>query len=173
MDSSPIILIAMIAVPVVLMMVLRINAALVFLSLCLGSVLATYVAEDAGFLMTLFANDVPKAGSLTDSSIKIALLLLPVVLTAIFMIRTVRGPRLALNILPAIGVGLLGALLVVPLLPPEVSDGITALPLWTKVTNMQDLIVGASALLCLLVLWMQRPKTGGEGKHSKHHKYHG
>lgn len=163
----------MIAVPVVLMMMLRINAALVFLSLCLGSVLATYVAEDAGFLMTLFANDVPQAGSVTDSSIKLALLLLPVVLTAVFMIRTVRGPRLALNILPAIGVGLLGALLIVPLLPPGVSNGITSLPLWTEVTNMQDLIVGASALLCLLVLWMQRPKTGGEGKHGKHHKYHG
>ena len=87
----------------------------------------------------------------------------------IFMIRTVRGyGRLALNALPSIGVGLLGALLVVPLLSPGLSHNIVDSSLWDQVTKAQDLIVGMSALVCLLVLWLQRPKTG-EGKHGKKH----
>jgi hypothetical protein len=164
MDTSVIILIAIIVLPIVVLMTLRINAALVFLSLCLGAVLTQYVADDAGFLMTLPAQNVPQTGSMTLSTIKLGLLLLPVVLTAIFMIRTVRGPRLILNVLPAAGVGLLGALLAVPFLPAGTAASMTSSTLWHQVTNAQDLIVGASALLCLFVLWLQRAKSGGEGR---------
>ena len=85
------------------------------------------------------------------------------------MLRTVRGRgRLLLNALPSVGVGLLGALLVVPLLPPGLSHNIVGSELWNQVTRAQDLIVGTSALVCLLVLWLQRPKTGGLKKHGKH-----
>lgn len=170
MDSSLITLVALIGLPIIAIMVLRINAALVFMALCLGSVLTQFVADDAGWLMTLASPTVPQAGSVTDSTIKIALLLLPPILTAIFMIRTVSGSKMLLNALPAVGVGLLAALLVVPLLPPGTAVPILASPLWKEVVKLQDLIVGSSALLCLLVLWTQRPKTGGhEGKHRKHH----
>lgn len=169
MDSSLITLVAIIGVPIVAIMVLRINAALVFMALCLGSVLTQFVADDAGWLMTLAAPNVPKAGSVTESMVKIGLLLLPPLLTAVFMIRTVSGSKLLLNALPAAGVGLLAALLVVPMLPAGTAVPILASQLWQEVVKLQDLIVGSSALLCLLVLWMQRPKTGHEGKHHKHH----
>lgn len=172
MNASLITLIAIIVVPIVLLMVLRINATLVFLSLCLGSVLTRFVADDAGFLMSLASNNVPQAGSLTSASIKLGLLLLPVILTAVFMIKTVRGTaKLLLNILPAAGVGLLGALLAVPFLPTATAANITSSSLWQEITKAQDLVVGLSALLCLFVLWLQRPKTGGsEEHHGKHHK---
>ncbi|CAN5143818.1 hypothetical protein BH09PAT3_BH09PAT3_0890 [soil metagenome] len=170
MDSSLIILAAIILVPIVVLMALRINATLVFLSLCLGSVLTQFVADDAGWMVALFSDTVPEAGSVTGSSIKLGLLLLPVILTAIFMIKTVRGgPKMILNLIPSAGVGLLGALLAVPLLPTELSITITSSPLWLQVSKLQELIVGGTALLCLFVLWLQRPKTGGEGKHGKHH----
>jgi ABC-type spermidine/putrescine transport system permease subunit I len=73
-----------------------------------------------------------------------------------------------LNLLPAAGVGLLGGLLVVPLLPGGLSHDIVGSSLWDQVLRAQDLIVGVSALICLLVLWLQRPKTG----HDKHGKKH-
>lgn len=174
MDTALLTLIAIITIPVVLLMALRINATLVFLSLCLGNVLALFVAEDAGWMMTLFSDSVPQTGSLTESSIKLGLLLLPVLFTAVFMIRTVKGTfGLVLNLFPALGVGLLGALLAVPLLPSGAAQNIVNSSLWLQVVKSQDLIVGGSALLCLFVLWLQRPKTGGGhdagGKHSKHH----
>lgn len=170
MDIALLTLVAIIGVPVVAMMVLRINAALVFMALCLGSVLTQFVADDAGWLMSLASPKVPQAGSVSESMIKLALLLLPPLFTAIFMIRTVNGSRLMPNVLPAIGTGFLAALLAVPLLTPGTAVPIMASPLWQEVIKLQDLIVGSSALLCLFVLWLQRPKTG-EGKH--HRKHHG
>lgn len=155
-------------VPVVLLMVLRINATLVFLSLCLGSVLVQFVAPDANTFFQLFSAHVPKDLDNGNDTVKLILLLLPVVLTSIFMIRTVSGKtKLLLNLIPAIGVGLLGALLVVPLLPPGLSHDIVHSSLWHEVQQAQNLIVGTSALACLFVLWLQRPQTG---KHGKKHK---
>lgn len=169
MDTALITLLAIVGLPIVAIMALRINAALVFMAFCLGSVLTQFVADDAGWLVTLAEPTVPQAGSVSESMVKLGLLLLPPVLTAIFMIRTVRGGgRQLLNLLPAIGTGFLAALLMVPLLMPGTAIPIMALPLWQEVIKLQDLIIGSSALLCLLVLWLQRPKTG-EGKHHKHH----
>ncbi len=171
---TPVILLgAIVLIPVMLLMFLRINATLVFLSLCLGNVLVQFVAPDANDLLALLSSS--RAGAsvhvTTSNMLKLVLLLLPVVLTAVFMIRTVRGHgRLLLNFLPAAGVGMLGALLVVPLLPPGTSQNIVNSTLWHQVSRTQDLIVGASALICLLVLWLQRPKTGHDEKHGKHHK---
>ncbi len=160
------ILAAIVLIPVILLMVLRVNATLVFLSLCLGNILVQFVAPDANSFMALFAAHVPKGVDTGNNTVKLALLLLPVVLTAIFMIRTIKGNgRLVLNLLPAAGVGLLGGLLVVPLLPGGLSHNIISSPLWSQVQRAQDLIVGASALVCLLVLWLQRPKTGHDDKH--------
>lgn len=163
-----IILGALVLAPVVVLMFLRINATLVFLSLCLGNILVQFVAEDANSFFSLFATKAGDSVSADNATIKIILLLLPVVLTAIFMVKTVRGHgKLLLNLLPAAGVGLLGALLVVPLLPGGISADITNTPLWEQVQRAQNLIVGTTALVCLLVLWLQRPKTG-EDKHGKH-----
>jgi hypothetical protein len=171
MDAPTITLASLVIIPIALMLWLRINATLVFLSLCLGNVLVQFVAKDTTDYLVLHANQVPQqAANAGGNTIKLFLLLLPVVLTAIFMIRTVHGRgKLLLNTLPAAGVGLLGALLVVPLLPSGLSHNVLKSSLWTQATNAQDLIVGASAFVCLLVLWLQRPKTGGgEAKKGKH-----
>lgn len=151
-------------------MFLRVNAVLVFLSLCLGDVLIQFVASDAGNFLTAHAGQVPQqAASAGNDTIKLALLLLPVVLTTIFMIRTVHGnARLLLNVLPAAGVGLLAALLVVPLLPPGLSHNIVESSLWSQAERVQGLIVGGSALVCVFLLWLQRPKSGGGHKRGKH-----
>src|SRR3954466_10196044 len=94
-----------VAVPVLILMFLRVNAALVFLSLCLGNVLVQFVAPDASSFMALFSASIPAGVDTGNDTLKIVLLLFPVVLTAIFMIRTVKGfGRLLLNLLPAAGV---------------------------------------------------------------------
>jgi hypothetical protein len=160
----------MIGLPVVVLLALRVNATLVFLSLCLGDVLVQFVAGDASSLHHFLSTSSVNPNHLGDNANTFGLLLLlfPVVLTTIFMIRTVSGlPKLLLNLLPAAGVGLVGALLAVPLLSPGLSFNIVDSEIWQQVQRAQDLIVSASALVCLLVLWLQRPKTG----HSKHRKH--
>jgi Na+(H+)/acetate symporter ActP len=127
-----------------------------------------FVGSDAGELMNLFTSHASNEVTVTSSTVKIILLLLPVVLTMLFMIKTVRGGgKLTLNVLPAIGVGLVGALLIIPALPPGLSHSIQNSDIWAQVGKAQDLIVGATGLICLFVLWLQRPKTGDD-KHGKH-----
>lgn len=159
---APTFLIGIVAVPVVLMTLLRINASLVFLSVCLGSILVRFVGPDALDLMHTFG---PKSGNLTASTLQLALLLIPVVLTMLFMIRSVKGGKVLFNILPAAGASFLLLLLVEPLLSPGLMGTLTASPLWAQIQRSQDLVVGVSALLCLFFLWMQRPKhDAGEKK---------
>jgi hypothetical protein len=163
-----IILIGLLAAPVILIMVLRINAAQVFLSLCLGNVLVQFIGQDAG---TLLASTTARTPGITSSQsfINIGLLLLPVILTMIIMIHSVRGKtKLAYNFLPALGVGLLLTLLAVPLMSASMTGSITDQALWRELQNLQTLILSTSTLLCLLFMWMQRPKPArDEGKH--HH----
>lgn len=168
--SPELILAGIVAIPAAVLMLLRINAALVFLSLCLGNVLVQFVASDASSWLTTFSGShTTTVVTTTNSNIKLFLLLTPAVLTAIFMIKTVSDtPRLVMNILPSVGVGLLGALLVVPLLSPDVSHNIIASSLWWNAQQTENVIVGGTAIICLVALWMQRPKAG----HSKHHGKH-
>lgn len=159
-DFLPIIL--LLAPPIVFTL-LRINAVLVFLSLCLGDVLVKYVASDANSLLTLFA---PGVSGKVTSFIQVVVLCLPVVLTSIFMVLSVQGRlRIIMNILPALGVGFLGVLLVVPLLPPDLRQGVQQGHVWPEILKLQSLIVGVSAIVSILFLWSQRSTIGHEAKH--------
>lgn len=160
--SPAVILLGLIVLPVVLLMGLRINATLVFLSLCLGEVLLRFVGDDVKW----FADSFMPHASVGADTMKLVLLLFPVTLTALFMIRTLHGRRLMFNTLPAAGVGLLLALLVVPLLPPDTARAITSSDIWHQVQRSQDLIVGLSALICLSFLWLQRPRA--KETHKRH-----
>ncbi len=167
MDSN-IILIALLIAPVLLLMILRINAAMVFLSLCLGSVLVQFVGPDAATIVSstsAHSNAVPPPSL---QYVNLVLLLLPVVLTTLIMIRSIKGHgRLLFNLLPAAGVGALVALLAVPLMSAGLTGSITHLPLWTELQNLQTLIISVSTLLALLFLWMQRPKASHGDKHGR------
>ncbi len=166
--SPDVILGAMVLIPAATLIFFRINATLVFLSLCLGDVLVQFVAPDANSFFQLFSAKVPAGIDNGNDNVKIFLLLLPVVLTALFMIHSVKGKwRLLLNIFPSAGVGLLGTLLVAPLLPPGLGHNIVDSALWSHLQSAQNLIVGHTALICLLVLWLQRPKSGHR-KYGKH-----
>lgn len=163
MSSAEITLIALIAVPIITVMLLRANATLVFLSLCLGAVVTQFLAHDIEDFANLFF---PQA-NLAPYEFKIGLVIAPALLTTILMLRTVKGMRYWLNILPAAAVGGLVPLLVVPLLPHMASQPITQGQLWQGLYRAQDLIVGGGALVSLLFLWTQRTKRGKESSDKK------
>jgi ABC-type uncharacterized transport system permease subunit len=104
--------------------------------------------------------------AISTNIIKLGLLLFPAVFTTLFMIRTVRGAKLVMNTVPAIAVGCLVALFVVPVLPPGLSNAITGLPLWHQAIRLQDLIIGVGAMISLFFLWMQRPRKDSD-EHGK------
>jgi hypothetical protein len=156
----------LVLVPVIVAMLLRVNAAVLFMSLCVGEVLVQYVASDTGSFVSTFAGH---SGNVSESTIKLALLLAPPVFTAIFMFHSVRGSvKLAFNVLPAIGAGLLTALLVKPLLSSAFQKTLERSSLWHQFSQAQTLVVSASALFSLLFLWLQRHGSNEHGHGSKH-----
>lgn len=78
-----VILAAIVLVPAAVLMLLRINAALVYLSLCLGSVLLQFVSPDARELISVFSAHSPHSAAPDNNTLNIILLLAPAVLTAI------------------------------------------------------------------------------------------
>jgi hypothetical protein len=142
------------AVPLIVLTVLRINAAMVFLSVCLGYVLVELVAKDANSLISFLA---PQAGSLSQTSWQLAMLLTPVILTCVIMLFSVKGHlKLGLNLLPAAATSVLLTLVIVPLCTPGLRYAIQSEALWQQLNRGQAMIVGAGALISLLFLWTQR-----------------
>ncbi|HEU5187712.1 MAG TPA: hypothetical protein VFT87_04390 [Candidatus Saccharimonadales bacterium] len=158
-------LIIALAAPIVVFTVLRINAALVFLSLCLGAVLVQYVAGEANSLITLFSE---QAGTVSASSIQITLLLAPAVVTSVVTVLSLHGKiKVLLNLLPAITASALALLLVVPLLPNGLRFELETQEVWRHLVKAQALIVGVGALASLVLLWLQR---GSLKHHDKRRK---
>jgi hypothetical protein len=153
-------LIIALAAPVVVFTVLRINAALVFLSLCLGAILVQYVAGEANSLITLFSD---QAGTMSASSIQLALLFTPALITCILTVFSIHGRlKILLNVLPALAASTLAVLLAVPLLPYGLQFALQEQAVWERLTQAQALIVSLGASVSLIFLWTQR-------RNFKHH----
>jgi hypothetical protein len=163
---NPLILaIAIVAIPILVLTALRINAAIVFLSLCLGEVLVMFVSADAASTVGILTS----YGQANPGYVSLGLLLVPAILTAFCMIGTVKGKLTqGLNLLPAIAVGALALLLVKPLLSGSLQSGIESTVVWEQVQGLRTIVVSASALISLFFLWIQRPKNKSHDEGKKH-----
>lgn len=145
------------AIPFVVLMMLKINAAMVFMSLCVGYVLVELVAKDTDSLINFLTSE----GSISQTTLQIGMLFLPAVLTCIFTVFSVKGRmRALLNVFPALGVSAMVVLMTVPLFTPGLRNSIQSQGLWPQLHDAQALIVGATAFVSLLILWTQRHHSG-------------
>jgi hypothetical protein len=152
--SHDFVLIVALAVPLLLFVVLRVNAAMVFLSMCLGAVLVDHVGTEAITMLGLFT---PKANTASQTTINLCLLLIPAVVTAVFTALSVHGrAKVTLNIVPAAAASMLAVLLVVPELPRGLMFSLMNQQTWRVLSNAEALVIGAGALVSLFFLWTQR-----------------
>lgn len=162
--SPDVMLLIVIGVPAAALVLLRVNAALAFFSACLGAVLLKFVGDAAADFANAF---IP---ALNGNNLKLAVMLLPLVLSIIFLRKSVKGGRQLTNILPAAGTGLLVAFLAVPLLPDKLAGTIIASDGWGELLKFQALLIGFSALVALLFVWLDhRHRAPLHSKHEKHH----
>jgi Na+/H+-dicarboxylate symporter len=140
--------------PIILLVALRINASLVFLSLCLGAVLVQYVGSEADTLVHLAT---PRAGEVSTSTIQFILLVAPAAITSLVTVFSVHG-RLKnfVNFLPAVAAGALFVLLAVPALPPGLEKTLEHQDVWKYLSKSQSLVIAAGAVVSLSFLWTQR-----------------
>jgi hypothetical protein len=160
-----VILAALAVVPLLAILLLRVNGAITFMSLCLGSVLVTYTSSDVTGVLGGFS-----ASKNLSQWAQVALLVMPFLLTVLFTRGSVKGAKSITNILPAAATGLLCALLVVPLLPAGLQGQLNTQTAWQQLNNAQTAIILGGALFSLMfLLFTHRRKHEEEGK-KKHHK---
>ena len=140
--------------PIVGIFLLGANAALVFLSLCLGYVLYSFDAHNATSAINSL-HQYSFTNHLKTSAIVINLVLLlgPALITLVIQIRSMHGSRRLFNLIPAVFCGLFAALIVVPALPASVASSIGATPYWGKLAHYQDDIVGIGAAVAIVFFW--------------------
>ena len=152
-------------VPILLVLVLRANAALVFLSLCAGNVLQLFVGDDTQTIIQgLFNNYSVDIGLY----IRLVLLFVPPFLTILFLKSGVRGAKNFINIVPATTVGIASVFLAVPLLPGSLKSDIYGTSVWSEIAGFQAILIGLSVSICLIIVL-----TGKKVQHRKASKKHG
>ena len=164
------ILLAIILVPAILLILLKVNSVLVYLALCLGAVMSQFASNNSQLNSFVTKSSFVNHYLGGSSNIRLGLVIIPPILTAIFMIRTAKGHKLSINILTSLAVGLLALFLVVPLLPLSLSTSISTSSLWNQVSKYEGIIVGLSSVLVLVLLLLHRSKMSSGGAHGKHHK---
>jgi hypothetical protein len=160
---TAIILFAVLAgLPVINALLMRVSAVFLFASIAVGNFLVLYLSDDVVLAVNAFTKtkNVPMI-------VQLSLLLTPIILTLFFLRKTMPKRKFLLHIVPLIGCGLSVAVFALPILPSAVQGQIFGLPSGDVFKNSQDLIVGITAIMVLLLMWQtHRPN---EGKHAKKH----
>jgi Mn2+/Fe2+ NRAMP family transporter len=107
-----------------------------------------------------------------SNDVRLLLLLVPAVIILLFMTRTTKGGTLSINLLPAVAVGLLAVITVVPLLPLNTAVNVMGGSLWRDVTKYEGTLVALSTLVVGILLIAEHSKFGSLKPHksSKHQK---
>ncbi len=165
------IIIGIFVAPILILHFLRINAIFVYLALCLGEVLAIFVGNTQQLVN--ISTHAPSATStyITSGNFKLLLLLLPVLLTMFFYIKTAKGGKLTLNLLPSIAVGIALVIFLVPLLPYSGTLNVVGSSLWANILKAQGTAIGISSAFVLVLFLLERSKL--KHHHEKHGKHKG
>lgn len=146
--------------PLVITYFLKSNAALSFLVLCASYVLNVSVIGDLKHLLS------ETNLSLTNETIGLTLIFLPLVITLLLSRRsTSHDLMLFWQLIAALALGGLLALSVGPLLASSGQFDVTSSKFWNGLNSVQAWIIGGGALLSLVLTWF------GGIKHAKKHSH--
>lgn len=159
--SIEIIIGACIILIAVILLALRTNSGVVFFSVCAGSVLANQLGSDVSLIGSSFVKD----GDLSKSIAYILLIVLPALLSAIFLRGSITSAKSFFNLFPSVAVGALLVLLVVPNLPAEISGKILENQAWGELQDYQPIILVGGVISSILMLYVTH-RHGGR-KHRK------
>lgn len=151
--------------PFLAIVVLRANGAVAFLSVCLGSMLASLVAPDAADVITALT----RGSELTTLQwVQVGLLLVPLVFAVLVTRGSVRGgSKQVLNILNALAASCLFAVLMVHYLPAGVQSGLQHGMAWRQLNNLETAVLITGTITSLLFFWLSRPHGKSDKKHGK------
>lgn len=160
----PLIILALTAgVPTLLALVLRVSAVHFFLSIATGSLFVTHLGDD-----TSLALDMMMRGQNNVLIASMGLLLVPVLLTILFLRKSATKNTVFLHVVPLVLSGLALGVLLLPFFDSNAQAQIFQSFYGDKFKDAQDVIIGLAGLSVLALAWLTgKPRVG---KHAKHHK---
>jgi hypothetical protein len=151
-----------IGLPLFLGFIGRVNTSYLFFSLLAGELLARYFGDDAELVLrSINRNDTFVAYA------HLVVLIIPVILTSIFLRKTLSRGRLIVHFIPFLITGLVFAAFALPLLPVSVQQDLRTVSFGQQLLNSSEVIIGAVVFVQLITLWVTNRK---HGKDSQHHK---
>jgi hypothetical protein len=145
-----------------LALVLRVSAVYLFLSLLIGDILVRYLSDDVTLAVSTFARNFH-----SDFIVQLALLATPVVLTVLFLRRSMPKSKILLHLIPLAATSIALVTFVLPLLPGGVQHNIVTTSWGSVIRNAQDLVISVTAIAILLLAWLTGRPNDGRGKHHK------
>jgi hypothetical protein len=161
---NPLVLLAILFVaPIVLILITKANAAIVFLALCAGFVLQTFIGDDALLLVQGLVNNY---GPEFSQYVRLTVMWVPALLSLLFLHSSVNGGKNLINLFPAVTVGIASVFLTVPLLPDATKSQIYGTSVWGQLAEFQAILIGGSVLVSMVIV------LGGKRGHKKGKKKH-
>lgn len=161
------IMLGAVSIVALILLILRTNTGVVFLTLCSGTILLEVTGSDVG----LFASSVGKDSELAASLLKIAVLVLPALITALLLKKQVTSTKFFLTFIPAVCTGLLGILLVVPLLSLSLQTSVETTQFWDLLVQNKSTIVTVGIVASVVCVVMTVRRAHHSGEKSKKHKH--
>jgi hypothetical protein len=160
----PLILLGALAgIPLLVTAGLRIKPLYVFVSLVTGYFLVAFLGDTATLTFSSFVH-----AAHADTIVQMALLILPLAITALLMRRTLSAAALPFQFILLLADSLMLAAFILPLLTPGTQGAVYATPYGHVVHQAHDIIIAGVAVLHVLVMWIMRPRH-----HEDHHGHHG
>jgi hypothetical protein len=149
---------------VVVLLLSKTNSGLVFLALCAGNTLLQFADKNLSYINTkLESNNITSRFIVSHSLLRIIIVLLPVVIVLIFS-KHYRGMgRWMVQFLPALATGILGCLIIIPLLSGSAQNSIAGNYIWSLIQKYQIPIVAIGLLISIIDV-----VNNSHQNHSKH-----
>ena len=131
---TEIILFAVAIVTVLVLLFSRTNAGLVFLSLCAGNTLLQFADKNLSYINTkLETNNITSRFIVSQSLLRIIIVLVPVIIILIFSKHYHSKHKWTVQIFPAVATGVLGSLIIIPLLSATEQNSIANNVVWSMI----------------------------------------
>lgn len=154
----------LLCLPLALGLFFRVSASSLFFSVMAGELLGRYFHHEAASI----GRSIFKSNTAADYA-EVIVVILPVLLTALFMHGSISRGKTVLHVLPLAITGLVLAAFVLPILPYELQQQIMTVPYGKQLLDSSNMIIGVIVLLQLISLWILA-RAPGEPHRKKHKK---
>lgn len=154
-----VLIVTAVLLPVLLALVLRVNAVMLFLAVAVGALLERAAGDSAELALAMVSR------SETVSYIAhIGVLLLPVLLTLFFLRKTAKR-NVLIGLLPLFATSFALSVLILGLLPPHLQQVVYGQPFGAFAKQSSDLAITVAAILNLALAWRTHSHKHDGGHH--------